>query len=255
MLTQEEETQLAQRLRDEDDINAAWRMVTSHLRFVVKLARGYKGYGLPQEDLIQEGNIGLIKAVRRFDPDIGVRLVSFAVHWVRAAMHEYILQNWRIVKVATTKAQRKLFFNLRRNKKRLGWLNNAEVNDVAEALSVKPEEVLEMEKRLQAHDAPFDSDDSSDDRAFAPADYLEGTVIGPSEAVEQEQWNSAHSVMLAEAMGELDERSKDIVTRRWIDEPKATLHDLADEYGVSAERIRQLEAKAFKKLRAALETI
>lgn len=255
MLTEEEEVSLARQLRDQDDVNAAWRLVTSHLRFVAKLARGYAGYGLPQEDLIQEGNVGLMKAVRRFDPEVGVRLVSFAVHWVRAAMHEYILQNWRIVKVATTKAQRKLFFNLRRNKKRLGWLNRAELESIAEDLSVKPEEVLEMERRLQAHDAAFDGAETDGEESYAPAAYLEHPDAEPSEIIEADEWEAAANEQLSRAIGELDERSRGIVTRRWLDEPKATLQELAQEYGVSAERIRQLEAKAFKKLRTAVASI
>ncbi len=252
MLTQEEEVEFARRLRDDEDVNAAWRLVTSHLRFVVKLARGYAGYGLSQEDLIQEGNVGLMKAVRRYDPDVGVRLVSFAVHWVRAAMHEFILQNWRIVKVATTKAQRKLFFNLRRNKKRLGWLSQAEVESVAADLGVKPDDVMEMECRLQARDATFDGEPEDEDSAFAPAAYLEDLSHEPGRVVEASEWDSVVGEHLTRALGELDDRSQNIVRRRWVDEPKATLHELADEYGVSAERIRQLEAKAFKKLREAL---
>jgi len=252
MLTQEEEVEFARRLRDDEDVNAAWRLVTSHLRFVVKLARGYAGYGLSQEDLIQEGNVGLMKAVRRYDPDVGVRLVSFAVHWVRAAMHEFILQNWRFVKVATTKAQRKLFFNLRRNKKRLGWLSQAEVESVAADLGVKPDDVMEMECRLQARDATFDGEPEDEDSAFAPAAYLEDLSHEPGRVVEASEWDSVVGEHLTRALGELDDRSQNIVRRRWVDEPKATLHELADEYGVSAERIRQLEAKAFKKLREAL---
>ena len=253
MLTQEEETDLARRLRDEDDVNAAWRLVTSHLRFVAKLARGYSGYGLAQEDLIQEGNVGLMKAVSRFDPEMGVRLVSFAVHWIRAAIHEYILQNWRVVKVATTKAQRKLFFNLRGRKKRLGWLNQAEVEDIAADLSVKPQEVLEMEKRLHAHDAAFDASDDDEEGTFAPAGYLSDERLDPSELVEAEEWEEHTAQCLESGLATLDERSRLIVTRRWVDEPKATLHELAAELGVSAERVRQLEAKAFKKLRGSLE--
>ena len=256
MLTLSEEQELARRLRDEDDVNAAWRLVTSHLRFVVKLARGYSGYGLPQEDLIQEGNVGLMKAVRRFDPDVGVRLVSFAVHWVRAAIHEYILQNWRVVKVATTKAQRKLFFNLRSSKKRLGWLNRAEVEEVAADLSVKPEEVLEMEKRLQAHDAAFDGYESDEDgSSFAPADTIEDFSMEPGQVIEAADWERHANERLEVGLAELDERSRQIVARRWIDEPKATLHELASELGVSAERVRQLESKAFKKLRTHLEAV
>ena len=250
MLTQEEELELARRLRDEDDLNAAWRLVTSHLRFVVKLARGYAGYGLSQEDLIQEGNIGLMKAVRRYDPEVGVRLVSFAVHWVRAAMHEYILQNWRVVKVATTKAQRKLFFNLRRNKKRLGWLNQAELESVAADLGVKPSEGMEMERRLQAHDASFDGESDDDDATFAPAAYLQDMSNEPGQVVEAEEWETVVGEHLSRALEDLDERSRDIVHRRWVEEPKATLHELADEFGVSAERIRQIESNAFKTMKS-----
>lgn len=252
MLTQDEERDLARRLRDDEDLEAAWRLVTSHLRFVVKLARGYAGYGLPQEDLIQEGNLGLMKAVRRYDPEVGVRLVSFAVHWVRAAMHEFILQNWRVVKVATTKAQRKLFFNLRRNKKRLGWLNQAEVDSVAADLGVKPSDVMEMERRLQSRDASFDGEPEDEEAAFSPAAYLEDFTHEPARVAESDEWNTVVARHLAQALNVLDERSRNIVHKRWVQEPKATLHELADEYGVSAERIRQLEAKAFKKLRDTL---
>ena len=211
------------------------------------------GYGLAQEDLIQEGTVGLMKAVSRFDPEMGVRLVSFAVHWIRAAIHEYILQNWRVVKVATTKAQRKLFFNLRGRKKRLGWLNQAEVEDIAADLSVKPQEVLEMEKRLHAHDAAFDASDDDEEGTFAPAGYLSDERLDPSELVEAEEWEAHTAQCLESGLATLDERSRLIVTRRWVDEPKATLHELAAELGVSAERVRQLEAKAFKKLRGSLE--
>ena len=254
MLSAEEERELAERYRATEDLDAAWQLVTSHLRFVVRIARGYSGYGLQEADLIQEGNIGLMKAVKRFDPSVGVRLVSFAVHWVRAEMHEYILRNWRIVKVATTKAQRKLFFNLRGAKKRLGWLNNEEVHAVAEDLGVSPETVLEMEKRLSAYDAAFDpqvSDDGEGDR-FAPAGYLQDLRFEPAAQVEAEDWEEYSEHRLHDALDGLDARSCDIVKKRWLDEEKATLQELADTYGISAERVRQLEKNAMNKLRTAL---
>ncbi len=255
LLTLEEELELARRLRDENDIEAARRLVMSHLRFVVKIARGYNGYGLNQADLIQEGNVGLMKAVKRFDPEVGVRLVSFAVHWIRAEMHEFILRNWRIVKIATTKAQRKLFFNLRSSKKRLGWMNQEEVNEIANDLGVKPSDVLEMEKRLSNYDASFDGlldDDDDDNNISAPAYFLENKSAGPEEIIETAQVDTENHDALFEAMADLDERSKDIIAKRWLAEKKATLHDLADEYQVSAERIRQIESNAMKKLREAI---
>jgi RNA polymerase sigma-32 factor len=254
MLSAAQERELAERYRATQDLDAAWELVTSHLRFVVRIARGYSGYGLPEADLIQEGNIGLMKAVKRFDPNVGVRLVSFAVHWVRAEIHEYILRNWRIVKVATTKAQRKLFFNLRGAKKRLGWLSRQEVNAVADDLGVSPESVLEMEKRLSAYDAAFDpqaGEDGEGDR-FAPAGYLQDMRFEPSAQVEAEDWESHSEQRLHEALEGLDARSCDIVKKRWLDEDKATLQDLADTYGISAERVRQLEKNAMNKLKAAL---
>jgi RNA polymerase sigma-32 factor len=256
MLTLEEERELAERFRSEQDLDAAWRLVTSHLRFVVRIARGYDGYGLPQADLIQEGNIGLMKAVKRFDPDVGVRLVSFAVHWVRAEIHEFILRNWRIVKVATTKSQRKLFFNLRSAKKRLGWMNQAEVQAVAEDLGVSSETVLEMEQRLNAHDAAFDAQyeaDGDSDR-LAPAGYLQDLRYEPASQVEETQWRDRGEAQLREALKSLDDRSRVIVESRWLEEGKVTLQALADRYQVSAERIRQLEKNALKKLRLALES-
>ncbi len=255
MLTAEEEKDLAERFQKNDDLAAARRLVMSHLRFVVKVARGYNGYGLAQNDLIQEGNIGLMKAVKRFDPSVGVRLVTFAVHWVRAEMHEFILKNWRIVKVATTKEQRKLFFNLRSAKKRLGWLNQQEVNEVAEDLGVKPQTVLEMEKRLSAHDASFDPgfDTDDDDHVFSPGQYLEDRRFQPDTMVETDQFETQQSNLLRAAMNKLDDRAKDIVAKRWLTDDKKTLHDLATEYGVSAERIRQLEKAAMQKLRSAME--
>lgn len=250
LLELEEERELAARFRDKEDLDAAWRLVTSHLRFVVKIARGYAGYGLSQGDLIQEGNVGLMKAVKRFDPEVGVRLVSFAVHWVRAEIHEYILKNWRVVKVATTKAQRKLFFNLRGAKKRLGWLNQAEAAEIAEDLGVTPTEVVEMERRLSARDEAFESPVDNDDVTFAPVAYLEDSRFEPSATVEAQDWEAHAAERVRAGLATLDERSRDIVQRRWVEEPKSTLHELADEYGVSAERIRQIEATAMKKLRA-----
>ncbi|NDY94459.1 RNA polymerase sigma factor RpoH [Wenzhouxiangella limi] len=254
VLSLDEEQDLARRFRDDEDLDAARRMVMAHLRFVVHVARGYAGYGLPLGDLIQEGNIGLMKAVKRFDPDQGVRLVSFAVHWIRAEIHEFILRNWRIVKVATTKAQRKLFFNLRRQKKRLGWLNQAEVNRVAEDLGVKPEVVTEMESRLSGQDIGFDLTNDDDDSSYvAPAAYLEGLTVSPHEAVEAQDWEDHHHNLLFDGMGDLDERSRDIIQSRWLVDPRITLQELADKYGVSAERIRQLESAALKKLKARFE--
>jgi len=255
MLSAAEEKELAERYQATQDLDAAWQLVTSHLRFVVRVARGYSGYGLPEADLIQEGNIGLMKAVKRFDPSVGVRLVSFAVHWVRAEIHEYILRNWRIVKVATTKAQRKLFFNLRGAKKRLGWLNRQEVDAVAEDLGVSPETVLEMEQRLSAFDAAFDpqTNDDADGERFAPAGYLQDMRFEPAAQVEAEDWETHSEQRLHEALECLDARSCDIVKKRWLNEDdKVTLQDLADTYGISAERVRQLEKNAMNKLKAAL---
>ena len=252
ILSLEEEQLLARRLRDENNLEAARRLVMSHLRFVVKIARGYSGYGLQQADLIQEGNVGLMKAVKRFDPDVGVRLVSFAVHWIRAEMHEFILRNWRIVKVATTKAQRKLFFNLRSSKKRLGWLNQNEVDEVAKTLGVKASDVLEMEKRMSNYDASFDGlmdDDDDDSSNHAPSYFLENKSAGPEELIETAQLDHESQLALSNAISQLDERSKDIIAKRWLAEKKATLHELAAVYDVSAERIRQIENNAMKKLR------
>ena len=256
MLSAEEEHDLAVRLRDKQDLEAARSLVMSHLRFVVRIARGYNGYGLPQHDLIQEGTVGLMKAVRRFDPEMGVRLVSFAVHWIKAEIHEYILRNWRIVKVATTKAQRKLFFNLRSAKKRLGWFSQQEVNEVAEDLGVKPETVLEMESRLANYDVAFDGLDNGDDDvpSAAPAAYLPDLRHEPSALLERADSAAAQHNELYGALESLDARSRDILQRRWLNEGKETLHELADEYGVSAERIRQIEAAALKKLRQSLAT-
>ncbi len=254
VLTLEREQSLARRYRDEEDLDAARQLVMSHLRFVVHVARGYSGYGLQISDLIQEGNIGLMKAVKRFDPDQGVRLVSFAVHWIRAEIHEFILRNWRIVKVATTKAQRKLFFNLRRQKKRLGWLNQKEVNAVAEDLGVKPEVVMEMESRLSGQDVGFDLRNDDDESTYvAPAAYLEGLSASPDQAAEAEDWEQHHHNLLFDGIENLDDRSRDIIQSRWLMDPKTTLQTLADKYDVSAERIRQLEAAALKKLKARFE--
>ena len=255
MLTADEERLLAERYREEGDLEAARQLVMSHLRFVVKVARGYSGYGLPQADLIQEGSVGLMKAVKRYDPKVGVRLVSFAVHWIRAEMHEYIIRNWKIVKVATTKAQRKLFFKLRSSKKRLAWLNKEEVDSVAKDLGVKPHEVIEMEKRLSSYDASFDAPVADDEATpFSPAAYLEDKRQGPEEELETLQLEGIQLEALSKAMENLDERSKNIVNKRWLSEKKQTLHQLADEYGVSAERIRQLEKAAFNRMAESIST-
>ncbi len=250
-LTEIEERALAFRLFEEEDLGAAKKLVLSHLRFVLYIAQGYRGYGLPLADLVQEGNIGLMKAIKRFDPNVGVRLVSFAVHWIRAEIHEFILKNWRIVKVATTKAQRKLFFNLRSSKKRLGWLSYAEVQTVAKDLGVLPKDVLEMEKRMSGNDTPFDAPTDHDDEDFvaAPSGYLEDYRFDPAALVEEHEWESQQSDKLHEVFASLDERSSDILQQRWLSEDKATLQDLADKYHVSAERIRQIETAAIKKLR------
>lgn len=256
MLTADEEKDLARRLRDCNDLEAARQLVMSHLRFVVHVARGYDGYGLAQADLIQEGNIGLMKAVKRFDPEMNVRLVSFAVHWIRAEMHEFILRNWRIVKVATTKAQRKLFFNLRSAKQRLGWFSRDEVLAVAKDLGVKPETVVEMESRMSGYDASLEGDadqDDEDSSYVAPIAYLADMRADPAAELEADEWESHHSQRLQHALAGLDERSRDIVSRRWLADSKSTLHELADQYHVSAERIRQLENNAIKKLKAAME--
>ncbi len=252
MLSLEKEQALATQFRENGDIDAARQLVLSHLRFVVRVARGYSGYGLQQADLIQEGNIGLMKAVKRFDPSVGVRLVSFAVHWVRAEMHEFILRNWRIVKVATTKAQRKLFFKLRSSKKRLGWLNNEEVAAVAKDLNVEPKDVLQMEERLSARDLAFDANPADDDERVAPAAYFSDSRFEPSQQLESVEIAETNKEQLLAALGDLDERSRDIVSRRWLADPKETLKALAEKYGVSAERIRQIEKNAFAALRGAM---
>ncbi|ALN64965.1 MULTISPECIES: RNA polymerase sigma factor RpoH [Lysobacter] len=252
VLSVENEQALARRFREGEDLDAARELVHSHLRFVVHVARGYNGYGLQIGDLIQEGNIGLMKAVKRFDPDQGVRLVSFAVHWIRAEMHEFILKNWRIVKVATTKAQRKLFFNLRKSKTRLGWMNAEEVRLVAKDLNVSEREVLEMESRLSGRDIGFDapSDEDDDHAPPSPAAYLRASDEDPSQSYEREDEEDNQLGLLREGLAGLDARSRDIIKRRWLDaDSKITLQELADEYGVSAERIRQIEANALKKMR------
>ena len=256
VLSAEEEKALAERLYYEEDLEAARGLVMSHLRFVVHIAKSYAGYGLSHSDLIQEGNVGLMKAVKRFNPEKGVRLVSFAVHWIKAEMHEFILRNWRIVKVATTKAQRKLFFNLRGQKKRLGWLTHDEATAVAADFNVDVKNVHEMESRLSAYDAGFDAGADDDDEAAykAPANYLEDHRYNPAQQLEAENWSDDNAHRLHEALKTLDERSQIIIQRRWLNEDdKSTLHQLADEFGVSAERIRQLEKNAMKKVRVAME--
>ncbi|WP_240095413.1 RNA polymerase sigma factor RpoH [Thermomonas flagellata] len=253
VLSAEEEQRLALRLREHNDLTAAQELILSHLRFVVHVARGYAGYGLPLGDLIQEGNIGLMKAVKRFDPAVGVRLVSFAVHWIRAEMHEFIIKNWRIVKVATTKAQRKLFFNLRKSKTRLGWMNAEEVRAVARDLNVSEQEVLEMEARLSGRDIGFDAPDDADDEHAppAPASYLVADEADPAAAYESADSEADQLEILRDGLARLDPRARDIIKRRWLEpESKVTLQELADEYGVSAERIRQIEANALKKMKA-----
>ncbi len=255
MLSSEDEQDLAREFREQGNLEAAKALVMAHLRFVVHVARGYSGYGLPLGDLVQEGNIGLMKAVKRFDPDMGVRLVSFAVHWIRAEMHEYILRNWRIVKVATTKAQRKLFFNLRKSKKRLGWLNAEEVRAVARDLGVPEATVLEMEARMSNYDVAFDAPaDADDDAPPAPALYLEDHGADPYRTVAEADQEGRDLDSLQHALTRLDARAQNIIRRRWLDaDSKITLQELADEYGVSAERIRQIEAAALKKMRASFE--
>lgn len=256
MLTAEEEKELAERLHYEGDLEAAKTLILSHLRFVIHVARSYSGYGLPQADLIQEGNIGLMKAVRRFNPEVGVRLVSFAVHWIKAEIHEYVLRNWRIVKVATTKSQRKLFFNLRKNKKRLGWFNQDEVELVAKELGVSESDVREIESRMSAQDMAFDmsADDSDDSHPVAPVLFLEDKSSDFADGIEEDNWDNHAADRLTLAIKTLDERSQDIIRARWLeDDNKSTLQELADKYGVSAERVRQLEKNAMKKLRLAIE--
>jgi len=253
MLSAEEEKSLGLRLFESGDLEAARKLVMSHLRFVVHIAKSYSGYGLPQADLIQEGNIGLMKAVKRFDPHVGVRLVSFAVHWIKAEIHEFVLKNWRIVKVATTKAQRKLFFNLRKSKKRLGWFTHAEVQKVAEELGVSTKEVLQMESRMSSQDQAFDlSNDDDDSTAFSPAQYLEDKSADVETTVINNDIDATASKRLYSAIKTLDERSQHIIETRWLADDKMTLQELADEYEVSAERVRQIEKNAMKKLQAAM---
>ncbi|HHF0149428.1 TPA: RNA polymerase sigma factor RpoH [Haemophilus influenzae] len=253
MLTAEEEKELAERLYYHEDLDAAKKLILSHLRFVIHVARGYSGYGLPQADLIQEGNIGLMKAVKRFNPEVGVRLVSFAVHWIKAEIHEYVLRNWRIVKVATTKAQRKLFFNLRKTKQRLGWFNENEVDMVANELGVSKEDVIEMESRMSGADVGFDlPTDDAETETYSPSLYLEDKSSNFVAELENENFESQATEQLGVALQSLDARSQDIIKARWLDDNKATLHDLAAKYNVSAERIRQLETNALKKLKSAV---
>jgi RNA polymerase sigma-32 factor len=250
VLSKEDEIALAVRFRSEADLDAARQLVLSHLRFVVHIARGYLGYGLPMGDLVQEGNVGLMKAVKRFDPTVGVRLVSFAVHWIRAEIHEYVLRNWRLVKVATTKSQRKLFFNLRKMKKNLAWLSEAETAAVARDLGVDVADVREMEQRLSARDMSFDpTPESDEEETYSPAMYLPASNADPAIEVESEEWEEDSTERLSIALEKLDERSRSILKRRWMTEDKATLHELADEYGISAERVRQVETNAINKLK------
>ena len=251
VLSREDETELATRFHRDNDLDAARQLVLSHLRFVVHIARGYNGYGLPLGDLVQEGNVGLMKAVKRFDPAVGVRLVSFAVHWIRAEIHEYVLRNWRLVKIATTKAQRKLFFNLRKYKRSLGWLTADETQAVARDLGVSAAEVTEMERRLASRDLSYDPapDADEEDETYSPSAYLPAPDADPAIAVERAEWDDDVTDKVAHAMSQLDARSQAVLRARWMTDQKATLHELADEYGVSAERIRQIEANAIKKLR------
>jgi len=255
VLEAEQERELAEKLKYHGDLEAARQLILHNLRFVVKVARGYNGYGLPLGDLVQEGNVGLMKAVKRFDPDMNVRLISFAVHWIRAEIHEFILRNWKIVKVATTKAQRKLFFNLRSSKQRLGWLSHEEAQAMADDLGVTTAEVLEMEKRLAANDVAFDlapDQDEEDSTSFSPSQYLAAESADPAEMLEEQEWDEYTRDRFQEAMASLDTRSKDILASRWLAEQKATLQELAEKYNVSAERIRQLENAAVNKLRTAV---
>jgi len=255
ILSAEDEIALIEQLHDDDTLHAAKALILSHLRYVVYIARGYSGYGLPQADLIQEGNIGLMKAVKRFDPNYGVRLISFAVHWIRAEIHEYILRNWRIVKIATTKSQRKLFFNLRKSKKKLGWFSADEIKIVARDLGVSPETVLDMEARLSSQDASFDTQDTSDDakpEPQSPALYLQDLSADPAHLLEEYNWKEHANAKLHHALEQLDQRSRDILAKRWLTQEKSTLQDLANHYSVSAERIRQLEKNALKKLQKSM---
>jgi RNA polymerase sigma-32 factor len=255
VLTADEERELAMRLENQNDLEAAQQLIMSNLRFVVKIARGYSGYGLPLADLIQEGNIGLMKAVKRFSTTHEVRLISYAVHWIKSEIHEFVLRNWRIVKVATTKPQRKLFFKLRSSKQRLGWFSHDEVNEVAKTLGVKPETVLEMESRLSGSDVTFDppTNDNDDEQHFTPAAYLTDDSADPSYQLEHDDTRSQELSLMADSLKTLDERSQEIINRRWLNDEKATLHELADEYQVSAERIRQIEKNALNKMRVIFE--
>ena len=251
ILTSEEEKKLAEDLYYRNDLDAARKLVLAHLRFVIYIAKTYSGYGLPEADLIQEGNVGLMKAIRKFNPETGVRLVSYAVHWVKAEIHEYVLKNWKIVKIATTKAQRKLFFNLRSKKKGLGWLTEEEVEAMAKDLGVKPSEVREMEKRLSGTDMPFDplSDSDDDEASYSPSQYLEDIDANPADIFEKDSLNEANNSNLYEAINELDDRSRDIIQDRWLADEKLTLHELAEKYNISAERVRQIEKNAMKKVK------
>ena len=251
ILTSEEEKKLAEDLYYRNDLDAARKLVLAHLRFVIYIAKTYSGYGLPEADLIQEGNVGLMKAIRKFNPDTGVRLVSYAVHWVKAEIHEYVLKNWKIVKIATTKAQRKLFFNLRSKKKGLGWLTEEEVEAMAKDLGVKPSEVREMEKRLSGTDMPFDplSDSDDDEASYSPSQYLEDIDANPADIFEKDSLNESNTSHLYEAINELDDRSRDIIQDRWLADEKLTLHELAEKYNISAERVRQIEKNAMKKVK------
>ena len=253
ILSAEQEKELTERYYYDEDVEAAKQLILSHMRFVIHIARGYLGYGLPLADLIQEGNIGLMKAVKRFDPNVGVRLVSFAVHWIKAEIHEYVLKNWRIVKVATTKAQRKLFFNLRKNKNRLAWFNEEEIKKVAADLGVSEDEVREMESRMTGQDLGFDLPvGEDDDEAYTPSMYLEDNSSNFADDLENAEYTGEATAKLVYALSTLDERSQDIIKTRWLDENKLTLHDLAAKYGISAERVRQLENAALKKIKDAI---
>ena len=251
ILSSEEEKKLAEDLYYRNDLDAARKLVLAHLRFVVHIAKTYSGYGLSEADLIQEGNIGLMKAVRRFNPEVGVRLISYAVHWIKAEIHEYVLKNWKIVKIATTKAQRKLFFNLRSKKKDLGWLTEEEVKSISKDLGVKPSEVKEMEKRLSGLDMSFDplEGDENEEANYAPANYLQDSSSNPSEIIEKEDDSTLNTTQLYEALKQLDDRSRDIIYDRWLSDEKLTLHELAEKYGISAERVRQIEQNAMKKVK------
>ncbi|MCK5727406.1 MAG: RNA polymerase sigma factor RpoH [Thiotrichaceae bacterium] len=254
VLTALKEKEIATHLRENENLDSARLLVMHNLRFVIKVARSYSGYGLPLGDLVQEGNVGLMKAVKRFDPTMNVRLISFAVHWIRAEIHEFILKNWKIVKVATTKAQRKLFFNLRSSKKRLGWFNQQQISDVAKDLGVTPKDVVEMEKRMSGTDIGFDLEPSGNDESvsYSPSQYLENNSVDPAQHLENQDWEDHTKQLFSQALATLDDRSKDIISRRWLSEPKATLQDLAKKYSISAERIRQLEAVAIKKIKGSV---